>query len=595
MSLFQPIIVKNALKTLNQDDVNHAWEKFQRHFHDSDIQANIKQSKEEQYQGEFLIDLFVNIFGYTKNPQPNFNLTTELKNIKGAKKCDGAILKGGKALAVIELKGMDTTDLASIESQAFGYKNNHPTCRYVITSNFQKLRFYIDNAVEFVEFDLFKISREDFNFLYLLLKFDNLLADIPLKIKAESISQEEKVTKQLYKDYSTFKRALFDDLVKNNPQYEPLVLFQKSQKLLDRLLFIFFAEDGGLLAANTARTMLNEWEQAKKLKIPMSLNDKLNSYFGFLNTGYKDDHSEIFAYNGGLFKPDDVLDNVKISDEVLSVHIAKLSDYDFASEVDVNILGHIFENSLTEIDEIKAELNGEVLDKAQSKRKKDGVFYTPKYITSYIVQNTVGKLCADKKTDIGINDEDYITDKKRQKKTQETLLQRLKDYRAWLLDITICDPACGSGAFLNEALNFLMAEHAYLDELESKLFGGGLVFQEVRNHILEHNLFGVDINQESVEIAKLSLWLRTAEPHRKLSNLNENLKCGNSLIDDVSVAGEKAFNWEKEFPEVFKKGGFDVVIGNPPYGAKVEGKDKDFLNKKYNFILSTRQKNEKVC
>ncbi|MGD4786438.1 N-6 DNA methylase, partial [Xanthomonas citri pv. citri] len=132
-----------------------------------------------------------------------------------------------------------------------------------------------------------------------------------------------------------------------------------------------------------------------------------------------------------------------------------------------------------------------------------------------------------------------ITDKKRQKKTQETLLQRLKDYRAWLLDITICDPACGSGAFLNEALNFLMAEHAYLDELESKLFGGGLVFQEVRNHILEHNLFGVDINQESVEIAKLSLWLRTAEPHRKLSNLNENLKCGNSLIDDVSVAGEK--------------------------------------------------------
>lgn len=586
MSLFQPIIVKNALKTLNQDDVNHAWEKFQRHFHDSDIQANIKQSKEEQYQGEFLIDLFVNIFGYTKNPQPNFNLTTELKNIKGAKKCDGAILKGGKALAVIELKGMDTTDLASIESQAFGYKNNHPTCRYVITSNFQKLRFYIDNAVEFVEFDLFKISREDFNFLYLLLKFDNLLADIPLKIKAESISQEEKVTKQLYKDYSTFKRALFDDLVKNNPQYEPLVLFQKSQKLLDRLLFIFFAEDGGLLAANTARTMLNEWEQAKKLKVPMSLNDKLNSYFGFLNTGYKDDHSEIFAYNGGLFKPDDVLDNVKISDEVLSVHIAKLSDYDFASEVDVNILGHIFENSLTEIDEIKAELNGEVLDKAQSKRKKDGVFYTPKYITSYIVQNTVGKLCADKKTDIGINDEDYITDKKRQKKTQETLLQRLKDYRAWLLDITICDPACGSGAFLNEALNFLMAEHAYLDELESKLFGGGLVFQEVRNHILEHNLFGVDINQESVEIAKLSLWLRTAEPHRKLSNLNENLKCGNSLIDDVSVAGEKAFNWEKEFPEVFKKGGFDVVIGNPPYGAKVEGKDKDFLNKKYNFINS---------
>lgn len=133
---------------------------------------------------------------------------------------------------MIELKGMDTTDLASIESQAFGYKDNHPTCRYVITSNFQNCGFILIMRWSLSNLTLFKISREDFNFLYLLLKFDNLLADIPLKIKAESISQEEKVTKQLYKDYSTFKRALFDDLVKNNPQYEPLVLFQKSQSSL---------------------------------------------------------------------------------------------------------------------------------------------------------------------------------------------------------------------------------------------------------------------------------------------------------------------------------------------------------------------------
>ena len=207
------------------------------------------------------------------------------------------------------------------------------------------------------------------------------------------------------------------------------------------------------------------------------------------------------------------------------------------------------------------------------------------------MQNTVGKLCADKKAEVGIVDEDYITDKKRQKKTQETLLQRLKDYRAWLLEITICDPACGSGAFLNEALNFLMAEHTYLDELESKLFGGGLVFQEVRNHILENNLFGVDINQESVEIAKLSLWLRTAEPHRKLSNLNENLKCGNSLINDASVAGEKAFNWGKAFPKVFEKGGFDVVIGNPPY-VRIQGLQDAYpeMVSFYNQTLCTRQK-----
>ena len=83
--------------------------------------------------------------------------------------------------------------------------------------------------------------------------------------------------------------------------------------------------------------------------------------------------------------------------------------------------------------------------------------------------------------------------------------------------------------------------------------------------ILENNIYGVDINEESIEIAKLSLWLRTAKQGRKLSNLSNNIKCGNSLIDDPAVAGDKAFNWQNEFPEVFAKGGFDVIIGNPPY------------------------------
>ncbi len=92
-----------------------------------------------------------------------------------------------------------------------------------------------------------------------------------------------------------------------------------------------------------------------------------------------------------------------------------------------------------------------------------------------------------------------------------------------------------------------------------------MVFSEVQNDILENNIFGVDINEESVEIAKLSLWLRTAKKGRKLTTLNSNIKCGNSLIDDPEVADDKAFNWEDEFPEVFENGGFDVILGNPPY------------------------------
>ena len=138
------------------------------------------------------------------------------------------------------------------------------------------------------------------------------------------------------------------------------------------------------------------------------------------------------------------------------------------------------------------------------------------------------------------------------------MVEKLETYRKWLLQLTICDPACGSGAFLNQTLDFLIEEHQYIDELQAKLFGDDLVMSDMENSILENNLFGVDINEESVEIAKLSLWLRTAQPNRKLNDLNGNIKCGNSLIDDVEVAGDKAFSWKNEFPKVFENGGFNV-------------------------------------
>lgn len=593
MSLFQSIVIEKYVQELDPKKLEQAWQSYSDYFLNAAIQDNIRISKEEQYQEGFLRDLFVTVLGYTLNPNPDYDLTTEFKNQTGSKKADGAILKDGHAIGVIELKGMNTTDLSKIEPQAFGYKNNQPKCRYVITSNFQKLRLYIDNAVEFIEFNLFTLSQADFAQLYLLLNRDSILSDLPVTIKSASLSQEEAITKQLYKDYSVFKRELFDDLTTHNPSIDNLVLFQKSQKLLDRLLFIFFAEDSHLLPANFAKGIISEWEQLKSLKMTVPLYDRIKAYFGYLDKGHKDEHSEIFAYNGGLFSPDALLDSVIISDDILFRHIKILSEYDFDSEVDVNILGHIFENSLTELDEVKAQLAGEAVDKSQTKRKKDGVFYTPKYITKYIVENTVGKLCENKKSELAINDEDYQQDvtinkdgtKKKKSVKQLAIetqaLERLHAYRDWLLQITICDPACGSGAFLNEALNFLIAEHEYIVELETKLFGSGLPYADIENSILENNLFGVDINEESVEIAKLSLWLRTAQPRRKLNNLNDNIQCGNSLIDDPAVAGDKAFNWQTAFPQVFAKGGFDVVIGNPPYGAEINKEQQTYYLKSY--------------
>ena len=580
MSLFQKSVEKKYLNDLDSALIDKKYADFQKYFGDSEVQENIKNSKEEQFQEGFLRELFVSILGYTLNPTPNFNLTTELKNISNSKKADGAILKGDNATAVIELKGTDTTDLDKIETQAFGYKNYHPKCQYVITSNFEKLRFYIQNAVDHIDFDLFNLTREKFSLLWLCLAKDNLINDLPLKIKESSVLKEENITKKLYVDYSKFREAIYNNLVINNPETDKLLLFKKTQKLLDRFLFIFFAEDRLLLPPNSISEIVKQWTTLKEeLDEYFPLYSRFKKYFGYMNTGYSGKKYDIYAYNGGLFKLDEVLDNITIDDDILYEHTLRLSNYDFETDVDVNILGHIFEHSLGEIENIQATIadepatpkhasghlqaslpaSGEHAPRATSKRKKDGIFYTPKYITKYIVENTVGKLCEEKRTELGIIDEEYAKGRKnRKKEIVRTLDTKLDDYRNWLLTISILDPACGSGAFLNQALEFLINEHRKIDELRGQLLGGAIIFSDITNDILEKNIYGVDLNEESVEIAKLSLWLRTAQKGRKLNTLSNNIKCGNSLIDDPEVADTTqghapVFIWQHEFPNIFKK------------------------------------------
>lgn len=610
MALFQTSVIKTYLAQQDNSVVERAYKKYTKYFHNATIQENIKNSKEEQYQAKFLDELFVNVLGYILNPKPDFNITTEFKNQKGAGKADGAILKEAKAIGVIELKGTNTKDLESIRKQAFDYKANQKGCVYVITSNFEKLRFYINDATEFLEFNLFQLAPEEFALMYLCLQKDNILNNLPLTIKEASLVEEDKITKQFYNDYSVFKRELFRDLVKRNAKRikseavtssavemsqeteelkaleknVKLSLFKKSQKLIDRFLFIFFAEDRDLLPPNSTIQILDKWKADIDFGDERPLYNLFKQYFHFLDEGRKGTTSraEIYAYNGGLFKPDAILDSLEIDDDLLYKHTYKLAKYDFSSQVDVNILGHIFENSLNEIESVNAEIEGGEFDKQKSKRKKDGVFYTPKYITKYIVENTVGKLCQEKKDQLGFKEEAYFEIKKgTHQNTKKQLLEVLDNYREWLLQITICDPACGSGAFLNQALDFLIKEHLYIDELKAKVLGGGLILSDIENTILENNIYGVDLNEESVEIAKLSLWLRTAQPRRKLNDLSNNIKCGNSLIDSKTLAGDKAFNWQQEFPQLFDKGGFDVIIGNPPYGDYFTPTEKDYLLKKY--------------
>ena len=563
---------------------------------------NIRNSKEEQYQEGFIRDLFVSVLGYTIKPEANYNILTELKNEvankSNSKKSDGAICEENNEnfiRAVIELKGTDTTDLDKVAFQAFSYKNFHNECNYVIVSNFERLRLYVETQIEFVEFNLFTLTFEDFCLLYLLLELNQLKNDIPLKLKHETLSEEKQITDNFYADYSTFKRCLFEDMIENNPAMDKLVLFKKTQKLLDRILFILFCEDRNLLPPNSIAGIIGDYQKLKEMGYGQPLYNVFKTYFDRIDKGYKNENDStknIFAYNGGLFKPDEILDNLKVGDDVLYIHSKRLADYDFESQISVDILGRIFENSLTEIEEvqkeIEAEKSGEKVEINNiGKRKKDGVFYTPEYITKYIVENTIGKLCEQKRNELNISDEAVA--KAQTKKQKDSLNAALHEYQEWLFGLKILDPACGSGAFLTAALTQLKTEHRRVFDFLHAINNDSMMFEEYSdNSILENNLHGVDINEESVEITKLSLWLHTAQKDRKLTTLNNKIKCGNSLIDDPAVAGEKAFDWEKEFPEVFcrsegNKGGFDVVIGNPPYVNAIELK-KVYSDDEYNFL-----------
>ena len=557
MGLFQKSVLTNYLTSVSDSDIDKGWNSLISY---KEMDSKVQTFKEEVFQAKFLEKIFVDCFGYKSqyDSAEEGNLFFEQKNTSNSKKADGAIKKDGEVIAVIELKSTKTKNLDDVKNQAFGYYTNNSKCEYVITSNFNKLRFYIERNEDYLEFDLFNIDKEKFKLLWLCLDSKNLLEGKPKEIKNKSLINEENITKKLYQDYSTFRQELFNNLIENNQTIEKRVILNKTQKLLDRLLFILFSEDRGLLPANSISEIINHWEFGGD-----SLYSTFLTYFEIINKGRpkRGDKKGIYAYNGGLFSEDVVLNTLNISDDVLLSNAKKLTKYDFESDVSVDILGHIFEHSLSEIEELQNQIDGVETDKSKSKRKKDGVYYTPKYITKYIVDNTLGKLCDEKKIELDINEETYSPSAKRSRNR----ISALDDYRNWLLKLTICDPACGSGAFLIQALNFLIKEHHYIDELSASYNKDSLVLSDVKNSILENNLYGVDINQESVEIAKLSLWLNTAESNRKLTSLNNNIKCGNSLIDDPLVAGDKAFNWKKEYPEIFANGGFDIVIGNPPY------------------------------
>ena len=567
-----PIFNSKFLLTQEQDE-----EKLKKRYINLQIYqakaSDIKSFKEEKFQTQFLKDIFENCLGYTldtTNPT-NFNLEREKKNETDGKKADGTILINGEVRCVIELKDQTTQHLDKTPSnrelspvdQAFRYFISHENAKYVVVSNFNELRFYIGNKTTFEKFDLFTVSFEEFKKLHLLLSFESISTDLPLKLKEKFATHEREISNKFYKDFSAFRLTLFKNICKNNASDKNRLL-SLTQKLCDRFVFILFAEDRGLLRLRTIAEIKDKFQNQVT---ELSFYDFYKIYFKAIDEG--SERLDIKRYNGGLFATDTELDALKIDDSVLEAQF--LSDYDFLSDIGVNILGHIFESSLNDLEELNAQINGNEFDAKQSKRKKDGIFYTPEFITEFIIENSLGTLCKAKKDELGLDLNELLAPKNPKKltKAESEIKDKIYAYREWLLSLKILDPACGSGAFLNQALEFLISEHGALDTYRKVYEGEGLGLYDIESTILENNLYGVDINTDAVEIARLSLWLRTAAKGRVLTDLSKNLVAANSLL---------------EFPFDFK---FDIVIGNPPYVRQEAIKEQKPALQKYKAYSGT--------
>lgn len=595
----QKLLIQKAQEEINLNDYSEK-RKILNNWINSLEKGILSKSKEEEFQGEFLNDIFSLILGAINKSSGNdeWNLQRESKTKIDGQKADGVIgffdVNGKDDVrAVIELKGPTISldqrqkrsgDTRTPVEQAFNYAPKYgKNCQWVIVSNYKEIRLYRSN--DMTEYEVFflenlKDDLEFQKFIYIL-SFEALVGTANKKAKALELSEEYQknqieIEKKFYNEYRNIRLHIFENMKENNPETDENTLLEKVQKLLDRFLFICFCEDKGLLEKDFFNTIL------KKGKDFGSIFDIFKVFCNWINLGNPKEN--ISHFNGGLFKNDDVLNSLNIDDKVFE-ELKKISDYDFDSDLNVNILGHIFEQSISDIEELKKSISGEEFDQKKSKRKKDGIFYTPQYITKYIVENSIKNWLDDKRKELGeddlpkLNEKDYIFDiaKKNYTKNYRKHIEFWQQYREAVRNIKIIDPACGSGAFLITAFEFLLNYNKYLDDKIFDLVGTSDLFSDRTKEILQNNIFGVDLNKESVEITKLSLWLKTADKNKTLASLENNIKCGNSLIDDPEIAGNLAFNWEKEFPEIFANGGFDIVVGNPPYGVNFDDKTKKYL------------------
>jgi len=499
---------------------------------------------------DFILPLF-RALGW--NTEDSTEVTAEEKISK--KRVDYGFRINGIQKFMLEAKKLkeDIINTKYVE-QAIDYSWNKG-CTWAVLTNFESIiifnaewkvespwhnRYKTIESKEFLQrFDeLWLLSRES---------FEQKLIDI----EAEKVGKKVKrisVDKQLLSDFTRFRELLSKNIIKLNQKksLSELELDESVQRVLDRLIFIRNCEDREL-EPRILISNYREWSSRGKGQLIRSLRE---TFFTF----DKQYNSKIFAEH--------LCDDLDIDNDVLQEIIESLYytkdksiSYDF-SAIDADILGSIYEQYLSHI--LKKTEKRATLTENHIHKKEEGIYYTPIYIVDYIVKKTLGELLKDEKVNV---------DK-----------------------IRVLDPACGSGSFLIKAYDIL---NEYQSKNDTSYHQAELDFKTdtiftKKTKILQNNIFGVDLDKQAVEIAQLNLLLKIAEKKKRLPLLEENIKCGNSIIADEKYAGDKAFRWDEEFAEIIKEGGFNVVIGNPPYVRQEEfGEIKPYLEANYETYQGT--------
>ncbi len=510
----------------------------------------------------FIEPLFEKVLGWKR-----IDITKEERVLN--KRADYIMRIGNEGMLVVEAKKTDIS-LSDDEGRQVVSYAYHKKIKFAVLTNFKHLIVYhaLSN-IKNVGKNQLKIGNSYFklNFEELVEKFDDLWLlsresfekkEINKLLSAKDEKLYKPIDEHILEDLLKIREWLSKELKTKKPYLENQI-DEIVQIIIDRLIFIRCVEDRDLEQKNYLKLVET---QVRNQDVKLQLFPYLLEKFRYFNE----------RYDSRLFEPGLLEKEGSFSDEVLRKVIlalysgvsGELENYQF-DKIPGDLFGSIYEQYLGTI--LQSTEKRVKLDKESGKRKKMGIYYTPAYIVDYIVKNTVGEYLKDKTIDE-------------------------------ILEVDIVDPACGSGSFLIRAFKEVCSI------VEKKLEDGdkSTKYASFTNHkgklnfsqkitILKNCIYGVDLDEKAVELAHLNLMLTALEnetnqlKNRKLPEMNKNLKNGNSLIDDPKVAGDKAFTWQAQFPDVFRGGGFDVVIGNPPYDV-IYSNDKP---KEYNFFKSDKR------